>query len=90
MLLDPISNGLLVTGRPHPKGIVILVSFCLALACVFLIVLIGIALDRVQRYRQGYVRAPQGTDRRRPDLTRVPPEYLLDSLKQRASGAPAI
>ncbi|OJD15687.1 hypothetical protein AJ78_04063 [Emergomyces pasteurianus Ep9510] len=75
--------------RPHSKGIVILVSFCIALGCVFLIVLIGIILNRIQRHRQGYVTAPRGTDRR-PDLQRVPPEHLLDSLRQRASGVPAI
>ncbi|PGH17879.1 hypothetical protein AJ79_00778 [Helicocarpus griseus UAMH5409] len=75
--------------RPHSRGIVILVSFCIALGCVFLIVLIGIILNRIQRHRQGYVTAPRGTDRR-PDLQRVPPEHLLDSLRQRASGVPAI
>ncbi|OAX85177.1 hypothetical protein ACJ72_00444 [Emergomyces africanus] len=75
--------------RPHSRGIVVLVSFCIALGCVFLIVLIGIILNRIQRYRQGYVTAPRGTDRR-PDLQRVPPEHLLDSLRQRASGVPAI
>ncbi|KKZ63494.1 hypothetical protein EMCG_02225 [[Emmonsia] crescens] len=75
--------------RPHSKGIVILVSFCIALGCVFLIVLIGIILNRIQRHRQGYVTAPRGTDRR-PDLQRVPPEHLLGSLRQRASGVPAI
>ncbi|KAL2385627.1 hypothetical protein RJZ90_001188 [Blastomyces dermatitidis] len=75
--------------RPRSKGIVILVSFCIALGCVFLIVLIGIILNRIQRHRQGYVTAPRGTDRR-PDLQRVPPEHLLDSLRQRTSGVPAI
>ncbi|EEH11111.1 conserved hypothetical protein [Histoplasma capsulatum G186AR] len=75
--------------RPHSRGIVILVSFCIALGCVFLIVLIGIILNRIQRHRQGYVTAPRGTDRR-PDLQRVPPEHLLDSLRQRASGAPVM
>ncbi|PGH09326.1 hypothetical protein GX51_00768 [Blastomyces parvus] len=75
--------------RPRSKGIVVLVSFCIALGCVFLIVLIGIILNRIQRHRQGYVTAPRGTDRR-PDLQRVPPEHLLDSLRQRTSGVPAI
>ncbi|KAK2806328.1 hypothetical protein FQN51_007370 [Onygenales sp. PD_10] len=75
--------------HPHPKGIVVLVSFCIALGCVFLIVLVGIILNRIQRHRQGYVTAPRGTDRR-PDLQRVPPEHLLDSLRKRASGVPAI
>ena len=67
----------------------ILVSFCLALACVFLIVLIGIILDRVRRYREGYAPAPRGTDRR-PDLARVPPEHLLSSLRQRPLGVQGV
>ncbi|KAK2765510.1 hypothetical protein FQN54_008364 [Arachnomyces sp. PD_36] len=75
----------------HSRGIVILISFCLALACVFLIVLIGVILNRIQRRRQGYVRAPQtyGTDRQ-TSLRRVPPEHLFESLRQRTSGAPAV
>ncbi|EEH16201.2 hypothetical protein PABG_06288 [Paracoccidioides brasiliensis Pb03] len=75
--------------RPHSRGIVILVSFCIALGCVFLIVLIGIILNRIQRRRQGYVVVPRGTDRR-PDLQRIPPEHLLDSLRRRTSGVPVI
>nr|KMM70154.1 hypothetical protein CPAG_06466 [Coccidioides posadasii RMSCC 3488] len=75
--------------KPHSRGIVVLVSFCIALGCIFLIVLIGIILGRIRRYRQGYVRAPQGMDRK-PDLRRLPPEYLLDSLRQRAPGVPTI
>ncbi|KAI1948688.1 hypothetical protein LOZ12_005480 [Ophidiomyces ophidiicola] len=71
------------------RGIVVLISFCIALGCIFLIVLIGIILGRIRRRRQGYVSAPQGMDRK-PDLRRLPPEYLLDSIRQRAPGVPAI
>lgn len=46
-------------------------------------------VSRVQRYRQGYTPAPNGTDRR-PDLQRIPPEHLLESLRQRAPGAPEL
>lgn len=67
-----------------------LISFCLSLACVFLIVLLGIIFNKIQRRRQGYVRAPQtyGTDRP-TSMRRVPPEYLFNSLGQRGSGMTA-
>ncbi|EGD99637.1 hypothetical protein TESG_06982 [Trichophyton tonsurans CBS 112818] len=69
-----------------PRGIIVLISFCIALGCVFFLVLFGILLNRYRRYKQGYVTAPQGTDRK-PDLNRVPPEYLLESLRHRTPGS---
>ncbi|EFR03149.1 hypothetical protein MGYG_06144 [Nannizzia gypsea CBS 118893] len=71
--------------KQKPRGIVVLISFCIALGCVFFLVLFGILLNRYRRYKQGYVTAPQGTDRK-PDLNRVPPEYLLESLRHRTPG----
>ncbi|KAL1954822.1 hypothetical protein VTO42DRAFT_552 [Malbranchea cinnamomea] len=88
-LLSEYENKFSSGPRGLSRGLIVLISFCLALACIFLIVLVGIILARIRRYRQGYVRAPQGTDRR-PDLKRVPPEYLLDSLRHRPNGAPAL
>lgn len=76
----------------HSNGIVVLVSFCLALGCVFLIVVAGVILNKIQRRRQGYMRAPQsyGTDRRPSAMNRLPPEYLFNSLQQTHPGAPAL
>ncbi|OJJ80710.1 putative cellular morphogenesis protein (Rax2) [Aspergillus glaucus CBS 516.65] len=76
--------------KGHTNGIVVLVSFCCALGCIFLIVIAGIILNKIQRRRQGYMRAPQaaGTDRQ-PNMQRLPPEYLFNTLGQR-SPAPAI
>ncbi|KAF3484045.1 uncharacterized protein GIQ15_03369 [Arthroderma uncinatum] len=68
-----------------PRGIVVLISFCIALGCVFFLVLFGVLLNRYRRHKQGYITAPQGTDRK-PDLSRVPPEYLLESLRHRTPG----
>ncbi|KAJ9283567.1 hypothetical protein DTO280E4_5148 [Paecilomyces variotii] len=74
----------------YSNGIIVLVSFCCALGCVFLIVLIGIVLNKIQRHRQGYIRAPtSGTDRP-TSMRRVPPEYLFDSLRARTAGMPAV
>lgn len=75
----------------HSNGIVVLVAFCCALGCVFLIVVAGVILNKIQRRRQGYTAAPQafGTDRP-SEMQRVPPEYLFNSLGHPNPGAPAI
>jgi hypothetical protein len=77
--------------KHHSNGIAVLVAFCCALGCVFLIVLAGVILNKVQRRRQGYAAAPQtfGTDRP-SDMQRLPPEYLFNSLHQSNPGAPAL
>ncbi|KAL2810265.1 cortical protein marker for cell polarity-domain-containing protein [Aspergillus granulosus] len=75
----------------HSNGIVVLVAFCCALGCVFLIVIAGVIFNKIQRRRQGYMAAPQvvGTDRP-TSMRRLPPEFLFNSLKQPNPGAPAI
>ncbi|EKV11832.1 Cellular morphogenesis protein (Rax2), putative [Penicillium digitatum] len=77
--------------KHHSNGIAVLVAFCCALGCVFLIVLAGVILNKVQRRRQGYAAAPQtfGTDRP-SDMQRLPPEYLFNSLHQPNPGVPAL
>ncbi|KAK1143907.1 hypothetical protein N8T08_006022 [Aspergillus melleus] len=78
-------------GKHRSNGIVVLISFCLALGCVFLIVIAGVIFNKIQRRRQGYMQAPQtyGTDRP-SNMTRLPPEYLFNTLQQRNPGTPAI
>ncbi|KAL4888369.1 cortical protein marker for cell polarity-domain-containing protein [Aspergillus ambiguus] len=75
-------------GDHHSNGIVVLVSFCCALGCVFLIVIAGVIFNKIQRRRQGYMPGPQ-TDRS-TNMQRLPPEYLFNSLKQRNPAAPTI
>ncbi|KAJ5908073.1 hypothetical protein N7495_000755 [Penicillium taxi] len=77
--------------KHHSNGIVVLVAFCCALGCVFVIVAAGIVMNKIQRRRQGYSAAPQtfGTDRP-TDMQRVPPEYLFNSLGHAHPGAPTI
>ncbi|KAL4876575.1 cortical protein marker for cell polarity-domain-containing protein [Aspergillus karnatakaensis] len=73
------------------NGIVVLVAFCCALGCVFLIVIAGVIFNKIQRRRQGYMAAPQAAGTDRPtSMRRLPPEYLFNSLKQPNPGAPAI
>ncbi|GAB1215656.1 hypothetical protein ATERTT37_004848 [Aspergillus terreus] len=75
-------------GDHHSNGIVVLVSFCCALGCVFLIVIAGVIFNKIQRRRQGYVPGPQ-TDRS-TNMQRLPPEYLFNTLKNRNPAAPTI
>ena len=78
-------------GNHHSNGIVVLVSFCCALGCVFLIVIAGVILNKIQRRRQGYMTAPQAVGTDRPtNMQRVPPEYLFNTLSQRSPGAPTV
>ncbi|RAK94924.1 putative cellular morphogenesis protein (Rax2) [Aspergillus ibericus CBS 121593] len=84
---NPYTSG----GKHLSNGIVVLISFCCALGCVFLIVIAGIIFNKIQRRRQGYMRAPQGFGTDRPsNMRRLPPEYLFNSIKQPNPGAPAI
>ncbi|KAJ5836246.1 Rax2 [Penicillium robsamsonii] len=84
-------NPYTINTKHHSNGIVVLVAFCCALGSVFLIVLAGVILNKIQRRRQGYAAAPQtfGTDRP-SDMQRLPPEYLFNSLHQPNPGAPAL
>ena len=76
----------------HSNGIIVLISFALALGCVFLIVVAGVILNKIQRRRQGYVRAPQmqAIDPRPSTLTRLPPEDLLNSLQRADPRGPSL
>ncbi|RAL07238.1 putative cellular morphogenesis protein (Rax2) [Aspergillus homomorphus CBS 101889] len=84
---NPFTSG----GKHLSNGIVVLISFCLALGCVFLIVICGVIFNKIQRRRQGYMRAPQAVGTDRPsNMRRLPPEYLFNSIKQPNPAAPTI
>jgi hypothetical protein len=71
-------------GHHHSKGIVVLVALCAALGTLFLIILVGIILDRIQRRRNGYNTIPNATyTDKQSNIARVPPEHLFGSLGQR-------
>jgi len=82
------------TGHHHSKGITVLVALCAALGTLFLIILVGIILDRIQRRRNGYNSIPNSTySDKQSNITRVPPEHLFGSLGQKNGngvGAPTV
>lgn len=75
----------------HSRGIAVLVAFCAALGTIFLIVLAGMILNRIQRKRAGYSTLPSVPYQdKNMNINRVPPERLFASMGQRTPGAPAV
>lgn len=75
----------------HSNGIAVLVAFCAALGTIFLIVLAGMILNRIQRKRAGYSTLPSVPYQdKNMNINRVPPERLFASMGQRTPGAPAV
>lgn len=75
----------------HSNGIAILVAFCAALGTIFLIILAGMILNRIQRKRAGYSTLPSVPYQdKNMNINRVPPERLFASMGQRTPGAPAV
>ncbi|KAK5103773.1 hypothetical protein LTS08_003192 [Lithohypha guttulata] len=75
----------------HSRGIAILVAFCAALGTIFLVILAGMILNRIQRKRAGYSTLSNASHQdKNMNINRVPPERLFASMSQRTSGAPAV
>ncbi|KAJ9496097.1 hypothetical protein H2202_008343 [Exophiala xenobiotica] len=65
----------------HSKGIAVLVALCAALGTIFLIILIGIILNRIQRRRAGYKTVPSVPYAdKNSNIQRVPPEALFGNM----------
>lgn len=86
-LISENSNSLTSSSKHHSRGIVVLIALCCALGCIFLAVLAGFIMNRVQRQKAGYVPAPT---QYQSNLDRVPPERLFSTLGSRQPGAPQI
>ncbi|EXJ89207.1 hypothetical protein A1O3_02273 [Capronia epimyces CBS 606.96] len=85
------TNNLKSSHRGHSKGITVLVALCAALGTVFLIILLGIILNRIQRRRAGYKTVPSVPYAdKNSNIHRVPPEALLGHLGSKQPGAPTV
>jgi hypothetical protein len=72
---------LVSTGNYLAIGFVILIGLAIALALIFLLVLLGLIMERYRRKRDGYVRAPQTIPQDKfQNMERVPPEHLFGSM----------
>lgn len=64
-------------------GFVVLIGLAIALGLIFLIVVVGILMERARRRREGYV--PMAAARHNGNLSRIPPETLLGKLGEKVS-----
>lgn len=63
-------------------GFVVLIALACAAACIFLIVLAGLIMERRRRRKEGYRPAPQNYYEKTTNMSRIPPEHLFGSLGQ--------
>lgn len=91
-LFSQYQNPAMKPGRyRHSIGIAVLVAFCAALGTIFVVILAGMILNRIQRKRAGYSTLPAVPYHdKNVNINRVPPERLFASMGQRTPGAPAV
>ncbi|KAF3769195.1 hypothetical protein M406DRAFT_337464 [Cryphonectria parasitica EP155] len=73
-----------------PIYAVVLIGLAIALGLTLLIVVAGMAMERLRKKREGYVPAPTSTFDRGSGMQRIPPQELLESLGKGRPGAPTI
>ncbi|KAG6120332.1 hypothetical protein E4U13_006702 [Claviceps humidiphila] len=80
------------SGKSHmPLVFIVLIGLAISLGLILLMVLAGIALDRLRKKRDGYKPAPTSMSDRGTGVQRIPPQELLESLgRNQASAAPHV
>ena len=69
----------------------VLIGLAIALALIFILVVIGIIAERVRRKREGYMPAPTQMFDKNSNMERIPPSHLFGNLGQGGpGGAPMI
>lgn len=82
-----------LAGSPfrHSNGIAILVAFCAALGTIFLIILLGMLINRIQRRRAGYIPVPSVPYQdKNMNINRIPPQSLFGTVGNKHGGPPVI
>ncbi|KAI4722788.1 hypothetical protein E4T48_00995 [Aureobasidium sp. EXF-10727] len=83
MFVQNPSNFLSSKSHHLALGLVVLIGLAIACALTFLLVVIGILVERHRRRRQGYVPMPQLRPDQHANLNRIPPESLFGTLEKR-------
>lgn len=73
-----------------PIYAIVLIGLAIALGLTLLIVVAGMAMERLRKKREGYVPAPTSTYDRGSGMQRIPPQELLESLSKGRPGAPHV
>ncbi|OLN88792.1 Polarized growth protein rax2 [Colletotrichum chlorophyti] len=71
-------------------GFVVLIGLGISLALIFLLVIAGMALDRLRKKREGYTPAPTSMYDRGGGMRKIPPHELFESLGKGRPGAPHV
>ncbi|KAG5917384.1 hypothetical protein E4U42_007258 [Claviceps africana] len=75
------------SGKGHmPLVFIVLIGLAISLGLILLMVLAGIALDRLRKKREGYTPAPTSMYDRGSGIRRIPPRELLESLGRSRGG----
>ncbi|KAG9902510.1 nucleotide-diphospho-sugar transferase, partial [Aureobasidium melanogenum] len=83
MFVQNPSNFLSSKSHHLALGLVVLIGLAIACGLTFLLVVIGILVERHRRRRQGYVPMPQLRPDQHANLNRIPPESLFGTLEKR-------
>ncbi|KUI68062.1 Polarized growth protein rax2 [Cytospora mali] len=73
-----------------PIYAIVLIGLGIALGLTLLIVVAGMAMERLRKKREGYVPAPTSMYDRGSGMQRIPPHELLESLGKGRPGAPHV
>ncbi|KAL0938731.1 cellular morphogenesis protein [Colletotrichum truncatum] len=71
-------------------GFVVLIGLGISLALIFIMVIAGMALDRLRKKREGYTPAPTSMFDRGGGIQKIPPHELFESLGKGRPGAPHV
>ncbi|KAI3398299.1 hypothetical protein diail_9522 [Diaporthe ilicicola] len=73
-----------------PIYAIVLIGLAIALGLTLLIVVAGMAMERLRKKREGYQPAPTSMFDRGSGMQRIPPHELLESLGKGRPGAPHV
>ncbi|KAK0661058.1 Polarized growth protein rax2 [Lasiodiplodia hormozganensis] len=86
VFVEKPQNVFRTSGGNLALGLVVLIALAISLALIMLLVVAGIAAERIRRAREGYVPAPTQMGDKNANMTRIPPEHILSNLDN--PGAP--
>ncbi|KAL0257332.1 hypothetical protein SLS55_008143 [Diplodia seriata] len=87
VFVEKPQNVFRTSGGHLALGLVVLIALAISLALIMLLVVAGIAAERIRRAREGYVPAPTGQmGDKNANINRIPPEHILGNLDN--PGAP--
>ena len=81
----PLNNGCIISANKLPDehmklAYVVLIGLAIALGVIFLLIGLGLFIERRRRRNEGYRPAPQNYFEKTANMGRIPPEHLFGNL----------